>query len=234
MSVLKIFSENDISIGVECPQCGRVLNIHKTNMIKSGDGFVLHPQVTCPCKQTYGSIAHSRDNIFIDDRNGKEYNTVNIGNQIWLAENLAYKADSGCWASSILTKTGYFYTWATAKHICPKGWHLPSKEEFEMLLQNFVGKYGGDGEKIFDALSSVGMSSFNARKTSYRRSCDRFLELNSYAGFWSSSPYDGNHVWSLIMRTERQDDDYNVVKPASATMLDMSMDYGFSVRCLRD
>jgi len=33
---------------------------------------------------------------FIDERDGKRYKWVRIGDQIWMAKNLAYQADSGC------------------------------------------------------------------------------------------------------------------------------------------
>ena len=36
-------------------------------------------------------------------------------------------------------KCGYLYTWEGAKRACPPGWRLPSKEDFEELL-DYVGE----------------------------------------------------------------------------------------------
>ncbi len=79
----------------------------------------------------------SRQGTFTDSRDGKTYKTIRIGNQTWFTENLAYKANSGCWAyddkQSNVAKFGYLYDWETAKTVCPAGWHLPSDEEWKQL-----------------------------------------------------------------------------------------------------
>ncbi len=100
--------------------------------------------------------------IFIDNRDGKTYPTVLIGDQTWLAKNLAYKPDSGkYWAwnneERYVTQYGYLYTWETANNVCPTGWHLPGKDEFEILL-NFLGK--GDLETATQKLLVSGNSGF--------------------------------------------------------------------------
>jgi uncharacterized protein (TIGR02145 family) len=81
------------------------------------------------------------------------YRTVKIGDQTWMAENLNYNVEgSKCYgeeeyraeystsASEIQTncnKYGRLYNYATAMTVCPSGWHLPSYEEWQQLI-NYI------------------------------------------------------------------------------------------------
>ena len=99
---------------------------------------------------------------------GQTYNTVQIGEQIWMAENLNYDVPDDttdvCYKndSSNCTTYGRLYSWATAmglnsncnsrncsgqvqdKHqgICPSDWHIPSDDDWTILI-NYVESQGG-------------------------------------------------------------------------------------------
>jgi len=77
---------------------------------------------------------------FIDERDGQTYRTVKMPDgKVWMAQNLNYKPESGgsfCYDEdeSMGEKYGRLYNWKTANKVSPKGWHLPSREEWEELI----------------------------------------------------------------------------------------------------
>ncbi len=91
---------------------------------------------------------------FTDKRDNHVYEWVKIGDQIWMAENIAYAPhvcapDSQCgiWVYGYQGKGSFYdnystygclYDWETAKKVCPEGWHLPSHAEWTEL-ERFLG-----------------------------------------------------------------------------------------------
>jgi uncharacterized protein (TIGR02145 family) len=165
---------------------------------------------------------------FIDSRDGKEYKTVRIKDQLWMAENLAYKPESGEYGAynddtSNVAKYGYLYGWETALIVCPKGWHLPTKEEFQTLLNNV----GGNDSVRYSALNSGGSSGFNSLNGGYRYTYGFCDCLGKNAAYWTSTLADDIDGFQIHFDgTEKTVQIYDagyVYAPCA-----------FSIRCIKD
>ncbi len=80
---------------------------------------------------------------FTDDRDGKVYKYVTIGDQVWMAENLNY---SGFDAKGHIDRESSSIP-SGFQGICPNGWHLPSTGEWWMLV-NAIGGEQVAGTKL--------------------------------------------------------------------------------------
>ena len=162
-----------------------------------------------------------------DSRDNKRYKIVEIGNQTWMAENLAYKTNNGCWAydddQSNVTKYGYLYNWETAKTVCPTGWRLPSKSEFETLLNNYGnGKNDKEDKKAnYTALKLGGESGFSASFGGVLTGRGKYLSIGIIGSFWSLL---SNDVYALGLS----------IGFKRAYMGNLKKSWGSSVRCIQD
>ena len=93
---------------------------------------------------TGSAIAAPQKGTMKDPRDGKNYKTVKIGNQTWMAENMNFATPmSSCYWGfpDNCKKSGRLYGWQAALfNACPDGWHLPTKEEFEKLIEAVGGR----------------------------------------------------------------------------------------------
>jgi uncharacterized protein (TIGR02145 family) len=177
-------------------------------------------------------------NTLTDSRDGKKYKTAKIGTQTWMAENLDYAAkDSKCYENNALycDKYGRLYDWSTARVVCPKGWHLPSKEEWQTLV-SFAGGEEIAGKKLkakrdwnsIERKSGNGTDDYGfAALPGGVGSDGDFGNVGYYGYWWSSTKYDANYAGFRYMGRY-------MGYSENVYWNDVSKYSLFSVRCLQD
>jgi len=175
--------------------------------------------------------ANQKD-LFTDLRDSKTYRTVKIGDQVWLAENLNYVIENESWTApcdSSGIKFGRFYTWKAAKEAVPVGWHLPSKQEFEVLASTLGVSNLPNWDDFYPLLTEGGISGLNIQLTGSHNQV--YGKFGQTASFWSSdewwfskiNPFSEN-PWRLSVRAPNY---INIGHFADSKC-------GFNVRCLRN
>ena len=188
---------------------------------------------------------------FTDERDGTTYQTVKIGEQWWMAENLAYETESGSYAyeddENNVQKYGRLYTLEAARTASPNGWHLPTDEEWIQLgefIENdqneehlyngnpytfYAGKYlksntgwGGAGVDYYGFNGIAGGAYFHST---------RYGLIEKDAFWWSGSVYSNSYdfenlfYWTL---------DYGDSFLSRGNYLMIEKRDRFSVRCIKD
>lgn len=205
----------------------------------------------------------------ITDRDGNKYNTVQIGSQCWMRENLrTTRYADGTYISqgrSCSFSTPYWYyphlssgnkttfgllynrsaimRQASSSNripsgvqgICPNGWHIPSKAEFENLISHIgnsakalASKSGWQsstsGYTVGNNPSANNTSGFSALPAGYFAGTSCYFGQGAY--FWSSTHRgNSNSDYSYCLHLTYNSDIID---------FDESSDNGCSVRCIKD
>jgi uncharacterized protein (TIGR02145 family) len=172
------------------------------------------------------------------------FKTVVIGEKRWMAENLNVQTESGSWcygnSADSCNKYGRLYDWATAKTVCPTGWHLPSRQEWDHLAESVGGTKASyyddwhDWLKAGKALKSqsgwnnnrngTDTYGFSALPGGYRNDDGIFSNAGDYGAWWTATEYDSDSAYGRGMYYF----DDRVGEGSS------NKGYGSSVRCVKD
>jgi uncharacterized protein (TIGR02145 family) len=139
---------------------------------------------------------------FTDKRDGQVYRIVQIGRQVWFAENLNYAAKgSKCYENSpdSCAKYGRLYNWKKANNACPSGWRLPNDDDW-ITLENTVGGHivvweklnSSEGWKYSNGTDDYGFTALPGGSWDNRGD---FFGVGVYGGWWSATERGANYSW---------------------------------------
>ena len=204
-------------------------------------------------KITYSSEVTFTTTEPVVDEDGNSYKTVIIGSQTWMAENLrTTKYNDGesipnvtdedtwseletpaySWWENDNTKTdrGAYYNYYTVltEKLAPTGWHVPTEEEWNTLIE-FVGEKPGDklkagsfSDRYFNGNAET---HFYAWLEGYRASgSGTFGRGGEWVFYWYLDKTTSDYTYAMRMEDDKPDvkKDFN------------SMQMGFHVRCIKD
>ena len=167
------------------------------------------------------------------DADGNEYETVKIGEQVWMAENLKTTkyndstsipliVDGTDWANHPTGAYCYYgnnvdngdiygnlYNWYTVvddHKLCPSGWHVPSINEVNTLI-NYLGGTEIAGGKLKETGTvhwlepnegATNESGFTALPSGDRNYFGTYENQNRYAAFWNTQDLESYGGVSIL------------------------------------
>jgi uncharacterized protein (TIGR02145 family) len=161
--------------------------------------------LTDSCKKSDDNVDSGISSGTVKDIDGNVYNTVTIGTQVWMVENLKttkyrdgspilyvadfiqlYKLTSGVYCNynndaTIGAKYGKLYNWhavSDSRNIAPTGWHVATDAEWS-TLDNYVDANLGASINVGKALASK----TNWAASTYERTIGNDLSKNNSSGF---------------------------------------------------
>lgn len=197
----------------------------------------------------------------VEDSEGNVYQTIGIGAQVWMAENLRTTRYSN--GDSIGTTTpatmqlsedlthkyqwaygsdernvavyGRLYTWDAAtdsRNVCPAGWHVFSNEDWSTLLI-----YLGDSEDTGGKLKEAGTTHWQSPNTGATNETGfSALPGGGRDGMGTFYGLGSKGFWWSSSGSLASLASYRALNYNNRTLYNYSIYkyYGFSVRCLRD
>jgi len=198
----------------------------------------------------------------VNDFENHVYNTVKIGNQLWMAENLrstnynngdpiattnpsslnisSENSPQYQWSysgedanSSVYGKLYTYYTVTDARKVCPTGWHIPSDAEWTTLVTT-LGGYQVAGSRLKEYGNSHWLSPYNTDATN--ESCFTALPggYRDFTGAFYLLQNDA-YWWSATESEASKSWGRTIYTSGSSVVRQgVNKNWGLSVRCVQD
>ncbi len=100
--------------------------------------------LTSEDKITIIIVEYTPPTPIVDSRDGNYYQVKEIGDQVWMSENLKFKTELALFVNnndSYTNEYGYLYQTNTAMgaDICPDEWHIPAPDDWNKLFEHLGG-----------------------------------------------------------------------------------------------
>ncbi len=224
--------------------------------------YYVRAYATSSIGTAYGSEVNFTTNATITDIDGNIYNTVTIGTQTWMKENLKttkYRDGTAianvtdntlwsnlttgayCWYSNAIpNKTTYgalynYYTVIDGHNLCPTGWHIPTDAEWTTLTTYLGGTTVAGGK-----LKETGTTHWLTPNTGATNSSN-FMALPAGARVFVISSFSFNGLtesgnwWSATASSTTNAWFVSVSNTAaSSTRSNNLKTTGLSVRCVKN
>jgi len=196
----------------------------------------------------------------IDSRDGKEYKTIKICRQTWMAEDLNYAATSGSWCgpgqglrfledrewnepwyqninmeSCGIMKTGRFYDWNTARAVCPSGYRLPDEDDWNRLFE-MVGSFWVAGLKLRATGGRYGGTDDYGFSAKLSGIGNGYIYNEGEAGYWwTATEKDNNNAYVEAILAGDVGRMNGLGEDGSLVIeIDRPKEYQLTVRCIKD
>ena len=172
---------------------------------------------------------------FTDTRDNHIYRWIKFGKQAWMLGNLDYKTPAGSWVysddSTREAAYGRLYDWTTAQKACPKGWHMPTDNDWNALITSLGGEdiAGGkfqqaDSIPTASRITIVGDANNTvALLSGVRHSDGKYSGLGIWGGCWSAT-----HTVDVVTNYLFTRNGKSIGKSSN------DKNTAFSVRCVRN
>jgi uncharacterized protein (TIGR02145 family) len=223
-------------------------SVLRCKQMGEGEAYMADPLPGMTCEANIGDKGLITGTI--KSNTGVVYKTVQIGTQVWMAENLRLDLSSLGITSTCREKYGCLYDWTAAmgmlegmnknwdpnapfyptcnwkpgcittyyppadlySALCPEGFYIPRKEDWQTLIDYAGGKFTASGRLkskegwLYDG-NGINSYGFNALPGGYEYN-DSFFKENEESFWWTSSetgPTDATYIRMIYSDTDARE-----------------------------